>query len=356
MDKKKRKKDEATFAMRVPSGVLAIALAPNEKSVLAGSLNGVYVASLESDEHEKLFEHDSYVSSVEWLDDSTIISASYDGTACWYNVAKRQMIRRIRLHEFWSWDMAVSGDRSLLASVTGQYLAGGYRYEPQAESEPSLKIVRTDTGEIIHELSHVPSVQAVAFSHDNRYVAAGNLMGEVRVYDVATGATISTWTTSDFTSWGIIKSHCYLGGIFAIDFAPGDDEVLIAGMGPMADPMAANGKQRWQKWSWREQPELVVKSDDATSGEGLMETIAINPAGATMSVAGRLRKGDWNLATFEIETGKMLQSFKTHCRVTDSTFFADGKRMLVGGMVSQPEKKNEEGQWPHFGRIKIYQA
>ena len=41
-------------------------------------------------------------------------------------------------------------------------------------------------------------------------------MGEIRVWDLNDGRQLAGWTTDAFTSWGIIKTHCYVGGIFAI--------------------------------------------------------------------------------------------------------------------------------------------
>ena len=71
-------------------------------------------------------------------------------------------------------------------------------------------------------------------------------MGEVRVYELDSKKLIAQWTTPDFTSWGIIKSHCYIGGIYDMQFSPDDDHIYVAGMGYMRDPMAGNGKQLWQ--------------------------------------------------------------------------------------------------------------
>ena len=36
----------------------------------------------------------------------------------------------MKAHDFWSWQLALSPDGSRVASVTGQYLAGGWKYEP----------------------------------------------------------------------------------------------------------------------------------------------------------------------------------------------------------------------------------
>ena len=62
-------------------------------------------------------------------------------------------LRKVQAHKFWSWQMAVSPDEALVASVTGQYLAGGYKYEPAAEQEPSIRVYDAQTGELKAQLS-----------------------------------------------------------------------------------------------------------------------------------------------------------------------------------------------------------
>jgi WD40 repeat protein len=341
---------------KLPSGVLGASLSPDGASLVAACMDGVYRLNFDPHEHQKLYSHGSYVSSTEWLANDKILSAGYDGTITWFDQSSNECTQKKRLHDFWSWDMAVSPDEKLLASVTGQYLAGGYKYEPQHEREPSLKIVSIESGETLHSLPHVPSVQAVAFSPDSHHVAAGNLMGEVRVFNVETGELVASWTTPDFTSWGIIKSHCYLGGIFGIKFTPDGKQLLLCGMGPMRDPMAGNGRQLWQKWSWQDsEPNKVDETHKGESGEGLMETLAVHPAGQHFVMGGRLRGGDWNVALFDLESGDRIAELKTGYRVTEARYNAEGDRLVLVGAQGQPSKK-KEGRFPNFGRVDVYEV
>ncbi|TWT91516.1 WD40 repeat domain-containing protein [Stieleria varia] len=340
---------------KLPMGVLSATLLSDNDSLIAACMDGVYRSSLSKREQpRRLYTHDSYVSSVVALDDGVIVSASYDGNACWFDLNAEREIRRVKLHDFWSWDMAVSPDRTKLVSVTGQYLAGGYKYEPQPESEPSIRVVDALSGEILHSLPHVPSVQSVAVSSDNQFVAAGNLMGDIRVYRLQDGELVAKWTTADFTSWGIIKSHCFLGGIFSMQFTPDGKELLLAGMGPMQDPMAGNGKQLWQKWAWQEtEPKLVDQTHEGDAGEGLMETLAIHPSGDYFAMGGRLRGGEWNVALFDLATGSRQAVLKTGCRVTQAIFREDGSELILVGSQGQPEKL-KDGNFPDFGRVDVF--
>lgn len=345
-----------TSHFKLPTGLLGGALSLDGDLLIAACMDGIYQADLKTKEFEKLGEHGSYVSSAAWLHSrGTFLTAGYDGVLKWFDDESRQVRLERKLHDFWSWDMAVSQDQSLIASVTGQYLSGGYKYEPLTESEPSVLLISAETGEVIHRFEHVPSVQAVAFSADSQFLAAGNLMGEVRIWNCRTGELVSKWTTPDFTSWGIIKSHCYLGGIFSICFTPEGNEVLLTGMGPMRDPMAGNGRQLWQRWDWQQSP--PVKRDEThknESGEGLMETIAFHPSGKFFVMGGRLRGGDLNVAAFDEETGNRIASLKTGYRVTEVLFPGDGNKMILVGMQGQPGP-DKNGQVGKFGRIESYE-
>ncbi|MGI9473601.1 MAG: WD40 repeat domain-containing protein [Rubripirellula sp.] len=347
---------ERTQDLRLPSGVLAAAGCANGERIIAGCMKGVFLVDVESGEHEWLYDHRSYVSSVAWTSETECVSAGYDGRVCWFDLEARTVIRERQLHAFWSWDLAVSPDRTRLASVTGQYLAGGYKYEPSVEREPSIRVVAVKDGETLLSLPHVPSVQAVAISPDNQMVAAGNLMGEVRVFDMNTGELVSQWTTPDFTSWGIIKSHSYLGGIFSMRFTPDGAALLLAGMGSMRDPMAGNGRQLWQKWDWRPgKPKLLGQVHKGESGEGLMEALAVHPNLDFFVMGGRLRGGDWNAAAFDHESGKRLATLKTGFRITETEFLPDASTLIVAGAQGQPKKK-KNGAFPPFGRIELYRV
>jgi WD40 repeat protein len=347
-------KTEKVREISLPAAVLGLDGSRDGKTVFAACQDGgVFVVDTEADKHESLGRHESYASGVALLaGGEMVISAGYDGVLQWYDVSARKQVRQVKAHDFWSWDMDVSGDGSLVASVTGRYDAGGYKYEPAPEREPSVKVFDARTGELKHAFSHVPPVQAVAFTPDGRHVAAGNLMGDVRVWDSTTGKQVAQWNTPDLTSWGIIKSHHYLGGIFAMMFNAAGDELYICGMGPMRDPMAGNGVQRWQRFSWHEGKRLD-ETHEGESGQGLMEALAFHPSHKLFAMAGRLVQGKWNLAFFDASSGKNIHALDAKHRITDARFTSDGSRLLLAKAKGQ-EKRKKDNAWPDYGLIEIY--
>jgi hypothetical protein len=346
---------ESVREHKLPAPVLGFDVSEDAKHFYCACLDGhVYEVEAENGKSTSLGKHESYASSVHRVPGTKmLVSGGYDGALHWHDLDTRQTVRKVIAHKFWSWQTAVSADGKFLASVTGQYQCGGYKYEPAPETEPSVRLYHAQTGELLHSLSHVPPVQSVAFSTDGKHLAAGNLMGEVRVWDTASGKQLATFTTPSFTGWGIIKGHYYTGGIYAMRFTPDGNELLVCGMGSTTDPAAGNGKQLWQRFAWRENP--AKKSSEANSddiGRGLMEALAYHPTAKYFAMAGRLFNGKWNTALFDVASGGLLHSLDAKMRVTHAAFRADGAQLFLAGTTDQGKKK--DGKVPESGRIKIY--
>lgn len=343
----------------LPTGALGLAIAPDGKrafvSCADGSIHSVEIASGISEVFET--KHQSFASGCVLLPDGkTLISAGYDGALLWHDVETRRSIRKVQAHKFWSWQLAISPDGKRIATVTGQYIPGSWKYEPAAETEPSVKIFDTSTGELVASFSHTPPVLSCAFSNDGKHLAAANMMGEVRVWEVAANSNtkpVSQWTSPDFTSWGTTKTHHYCGGIYALAFSPDDAALLGCGMGPMVDPMAGNGKMTWQRWNWRK-GERVDQIKDGQHGSGLMEVLAWHPDGKFFVMAGRQAQGTWNAALFSAADGTLLHSLDTKKRITQARFTADGKTLVVSGAIGQPQRKND--RWPEWGKLQSYRV
>jgi WD40 repeat protein len=347
-------KAEQVKTLKLPSTVLGLDRSADAAHLYAACMDGgIYQVNVSSGDIELLTRHDSYASGVCLIPDtSVLISAGYDGVLQWHDLAAKKTIRKVTAHQFWSWQSAISSDGKYFASVTGQYLAGGPKYEPAPETEPSVKVFDVQTGQIVHEFSHVPSVQAVTFSPDSRYVAAGNLMGEIRIWELATGKQVATVSTPSLTSWGIIKVHAYQGGVYSLAFSPDGESILACGIGQMRDPNSGNGKQTWQRFAWRrEGAPRILEIREGDAGGGHPESIAFHPSGKFFVMAGRLAQGTWNTGFFDQETGALTHSLDTKGRLTKICFNVEGTQMFLAGGVGQPKAK--DGKYPDFGRITV---
>ena len=354
-DKPSEIKTEMLKEHSIPTAVLGLDLFADDKRALVACLDGgVYEVDLESGAITPLAKHDSYASSVTLINGSEYaVSGGYDGKLIWHDLASHAAKQTVPAHKFWSWQSRVSPDGKLVATVGGQYLCGGYKYEPAKTDEHPVKIFAATDGKLLHSFDHLPPVQSLAFSLDSKYLAAGNLMGDIRVWDVASGEEKASWNTPSFTGWGIIKGHYYTGGIFALMFAPDSQSIYAAGMGTTTDPAAGNGRQLWQRFAWTEIPaRKISETKDGESGAGLMEALCWHPSHEYFAMAGRLFQGKWNTAFFEANTGSLKHHFDAKLRITHARFTSDGKRLILAGATGQEKKK--DGKYPPFGRIKIY--
>ncbi len=344
---------EKTKTIHLPTAVLGLTGTADGSRLYAACMDGkVYEVRPATDSVTPFAEgHSSYASGcVLSPDGNTLISGGYDGCLCWHETASRKLVRRVPAHDFWSWQLALSRDGGHVASVSGQFLVGTEKYEPAPASGATVKIYDTASGELARSFQLLPPVLSAAFSPDGEHVAAANMMGNVNVWSILTGKLAAEFKTSDFTSWGIIKSPHYLGGIYGLAFSPDGATLLCCGMGQMTDPMAGNGKMIWQRWAWKESPPAKQSQiRDNEQGSGLMETIGFSSDEKSFLMAGRQAQGNWNAALFSESDGKLLASLDTKSRITGHHFSSDGAQLFLGSATSQPARK--DGKWPDYGQI-----
>lgn len=363
--------------LHLPTAVLGISLVPSDhQRAMVACMDGVYDLNLESGESAHRYSHDSYVSGIEMSPQGQhVVTCGYDGKLVWFDTQQSKIVHSTKVMEHWCWDLAIgqtiagpsaaktsdenSSNKTLaapgkkrtrVAVCGGRYLAGDYSYHPRPDSQPTVMVFDLDSHQQVAEFSFLPPVQCVAISRDGIHVAAANLMGDVAVWNIETKEQVATWNTPDFTAFGVIKSHCQIGGIYAMQFAENDD-LLVCGMGPMHDPMAGNGKQRWQQFRWRDAAEVekVRQSRDDQVGEGLMETLCFMPQGNRFVMGGRLRGGAWSTAFFDLESGDLVHSIKSDSRVTQAIFGSNGNRLYLAGAINQSADPNHK-----FGVVDVY--
>ena len=99
-----------TKQYELPFGVLGLATTEDGAHAYAacmdGSVHAVDTVGGKTEAFEK--QHTSYASGCVLLPDGkTLISAGYDGTLLWHDVATRKCTREVKAHQFWSWQLAM---------------------------------------------------------------------------------------------------------------------------------------------------------------------------------------------------------------------------------------------------------
>jgi len=341
----------------LPTGALGLALHPDGLHAYLTCVDGTLYQLETATGKVEAFDtkHASYASGCVILPDGkTVITAGYDGQLLWHDTATRRCIRSVQAHPFWSWSLALSPDGSHLATVTGQYLAGGWKYEPAPAAEPTVRVYDARTGDPTAAFHLGPPVLSCAFSPDSQHLAAANMMGDISIWHLPTGedgSPLTTWNTPDYTSWGTTKTHHYCGGIYDLAFSPDGSTLLSCGMGPMGDPMAGNGKMTWHRWNWKS-GQLQDHIKDGQHGTGLMESLAWHPDGTHFLMAGRQAQGTWNAALFSAADGSLLHSIDTKHRITQARYSPDGTTLLLAITRNQEAPKN--GAWAPWGRLQQF--
>ena len=125
----------------------------------------------------------------------TLVSGSYDCKLIWWDTKKNKEIRSIEAHSKWIRKVRVSPDGKLFASVADDMVC---------------RVWDAETGKKVHELrghqektpNHFNSMlYAVAFSPDGKYLATGDKVGHIVVWDVAKGTQLAAMEAPIMYTW-----------------------------------------------------------------------------------------------------------------------------------------------------------
>jgi WD40 repeat protein len=259
---------------------LALAHVPGGRRVIFGGSDfQVYDVDLaaEKPEPRRLGGHDSYVTCVAIAGDCAV-SGGYDGRLSWWDLKTGESVRTIEAHSRWIRDVAATRDGTLLASVADDMVG---------------RIWDARTGEKRHDLvghaertpHHFPSMlYACAFTADGRFLATGDKLGHVVIWDVATGQPATTLEAPAMYTWDPVQRRHSIGGIRALAFSPDGARLAIGGIGRVSNIDHLDGSPRVELFDWRKGQRLHEFSADST--KGLVEQVLFLPDGNRLVAAG----------------------------------------------------------------------
>lgn len=216
-------------------------------------------------------QHENYVSGLAFVSRPPlrlVISASYDRKLAWWDADLGQVIRVVPAHQGWVRDVEPLPDGGRLVSIGDDML---------------VKLWDTDTGKLQAEFAghatrtpqgHVTALYALAVSPDGQYIATGDRIGEVRVWESATGRPAQVFHVPILYTYDERQRKRSIGGIRSLAFSPDGTRLAVGGIGQVNNVDGLEGPAHVEVWDWRK-PEALAMGE-AEGHKGIVNHLAFD--------------------------------------------------------------------------------
>jgi WD40 repeat protein len=257
-------------------------------------------------EFKELGAHESYVNGLA-LAGKTLVSGGYDGRLIWWDTQTRARVRSVEAHAKWIRNVVAAPDGSMIASVADDMVcrlwdtAGG-------------KLLRELRGHQEKTPHHFPSMlYACAFSPDGKYVATGDKVGHIVVWEAASGKSAATLEAPGMYTWDPVQRRHSIGGIRTLAFSPDGRLLAAGGIGRIGNIDHLDGPSRVEVFDWAKGQRTHEFSD--TKFKGLIECLRFHPEGAWLAAGGGANDGF--LTFYDLTTSKIVRQEKVSMHVHD---------------------------------------
>lgn len=321
---------KVTASVRIKGIALSLAMLPGTKRVFFGSSEfTVNEVDLSHEKPEPIAftgeGHQSYVTGAAIAGDQ-LVTGGYDGRLIWWNLTDRVPVRTVQAHDRWMRDVAASPDGKIIASVA---------------DDMQCKLWDAATGALLHTLSdhkpltphHFPSMlYVVTFSRDGQFLATGDKVGHVAIWETPTGKKVSEVEAPMLYTWDPRQRRHSIGGIRSLAFSPDNRHLAVGGVGTIGNIDHLDGPSRVEIFDWAARQRVHEISD--TKFKGLVEQIIYPRTGTWFVCAGGDNGG---FASFyDPQTGKVVHQDKLPMHVhrivlneTEDTLIAAGHGQLA---------------------------
>ncbi len=294
----------------LPSIAFCVARVPNSNRLVFGSSDFKLheVDALAEKPQPEAFKgegHQSYVTGVVLVDNTTVVSGSYDGKLIWWNLETKEPIRSVKAHELWIRRLALSPDSRTLASVA---------------DDMQCKLWNAQTGEFLRQVSdHKPitphdfpsMLYAVTFSADGKFLATGDKVGHVAIWETESGTKVGSVEAPVLYTWDPRQRRHSIGGIRALAFSADNRRLAAGGIGTIENIDHLGGPSRIEIFDWQKAERVHELSDDKF--KGLVEQLIFDPAGQWLLGTGG--DGAGFVSFYSVDTGKLIHQDKVPMHV-----------------------------------------
>ncbi len=303
--------------------LFAVARVPNTGRLYLGSsdfkVHDLDLAAAKPEDRE-LPGHTSYVTGVA-LAGKALVSGGYDGRLIWWDTDKRLPLRTVSAHQKWIRRVIAARDGKTVASVADDMVCRLW----DAATGKALRELRGHKEKTPH---HFPSMlYACAFSADGKFVATGDKVGHIVVWETATGKEAATLEAPVMYTWDPVQRRHSIGGIRSLAFSPDDKLLAVGGMGKVNNIDHLEGKARVEVFDWAKKERTHEFPGD--NFKGLVERLEFGPQGDWLLGAGGANDGF--LKFFDLSGKKIIRQEKVPMHVHDFTLNESGDTVYVVG-------------------------
>ncbi len=258
--------------------LFAMARVPASDTLLVASSDGK-VHELNAGENNPtsrtLADHGRYVTSVR-LVGNVSVSGGYDGRLIWWDRDQESALRAIAAHGRCVRHIAVSPDQTRLASVGDDMIARTWDSATGAsQHEMPGHALRTPTG-------FAMMLYVCVFSPDGRYLATGDRIGHVIVWEAATGRQVAAIDAPLLYTWDGTQRIRSIGGVRALAFSPDGTRLAVGGVGQINNVDALSGPARVEIFNWAKGERVA----EFTGANGIVNHLVYHPDGNWLCAIG----------------------------------------------------------------------
>lgn len=276
----------------------------------------------EKPEPKTLGGHESYVTGVAVaMGGKVAVSGGYDGKLIWWDLESGAKIRSVDGHAKWIRRVVATPDGATIVSVA---------------DDMACRLWDAATGALKLELKghqamtphHYPSMlHACAVSADGRFVATGDKVGHVVVWEVESGKSLATMEAPVLYTWDPTQRRHSIGGVRALAFSTDGKLLAAGGIGQIGNIDHLEGPPRVEVFDWREGRRTHEFAGEGS--KGMVERLIFLPDGERLVSLGGANDGF--VALLDLKTKAVLAQEKAPAHLYDAVLGDSPESLFVVG-------------------------